>query len=138
MTAVPTTILTPAGTTEVDATVDGGRVLLTPADLPSALGWELKPEGLCQGDRCVPVRDRDALLDGDRIDAVAVAELLGSRTMLDADAEVLAVSVARTERALALRDRTAPDFELPDLDGVAARLSDWRGRRRLLVAFASW
>ena len=135
---MPTTILTPAGTTAVDATVDGGRVLLAPADLPSALGWELKPEGLCQGDRCVPVRDRDALLDGDRIDAVAVAELLGSRTMLDADAEVLAVSVARTERALALRDRTAPDFELPDLDGVAARLSDWRGRRRLLVAFASW
>ncbi len=132
------TVLTPEGAGNVDATIDAGRVLLPSDQLDAALGWELKPEGLCRGDRCIPVRDRDALIDGDRIDAVAVAALLGSRTLLDERAGVLAVSVARSDRALALRDRTAPDFELPDLDGVPARLSDWRGRRRLLVAFASW
>ena len=131
-------VLRPDGTADVDATIDGGRVLLDPAHLGDALGWELKPEGLCRGDRCVPVRDRDTVAPGDLVDAAAAADLLGCRTMFDADAGVIAVSVAGGDRALALRDRAAPDFELPHLDGATARLSDWRGRRRLLVAFASW
>jgi hypothetical protein len=31
-----------------------------------------------------------------------------------------------------------PDFALPDLDGNPRRLSDWRGKRVLLLHFASW
>ena len=41
----------------VDADVSDGRILLDVAQLPGALGWELKPEGLCRDDVCVPVRD---------------------------------------------------------------------------------
>ena len=47
--------------TDRDATVggwrDGERLLVRAADLPAATGWERKPEGLCRGDECVPVRD---------------------------------------------------------------------------------
>lgn len=31
-----------------------------------------------------------------------------------------------------------PDFALPDLDGKTVRLSDFRGKRVALVAWASW
>ncbi|HSY78461.1 MAG TPA: redoxin domain-containing protein [Verrucomicrobiae bacterium] len=32
----------------------------------------------------------------------------------------------------------APDFELPDLDGKLHRLSDYRGKKVFLLAWASW
>ncbi|MGI9659669.1 MAG: peroxiredoxin family protein [Gaiellaceae bacterium] len=32
----------------------------------------------------------------------------------------------------------APDFALPDLDGVEHRLSDFRGRKVILLSWASW
>ncbi len=31
-----------------------------------------------------------------------------------------------------------PDFELPILDGEIARLSDYRGKKVVLIHFASW
>jgi peroxiredoxin len=32
----------------------------------------------------------------------------------------------------------APDFTLPDLEGALHSLSDHRGKKRLLIAWASW
>ena len=34
--------------------------------------------------------------------------------------------------------RLAPDFTLPDLHGTDHDFQQWQGRKRLLVAFASW
>ena len=61
------------------AFVDGGdRLLVAAADLEQATGWVLKPEGLCRGDVCVPVRDRTSLVDdAGRIDIAAFATALG-------------------------------------------------------------
>ena len=41
--------------------------------LAAHTGWTLKPEGLCRGEMCVPVRDRAALGDADGIDLAAFA-----------------------------------------------------------------
>ena len=48
----------------VTGTTDGDRFLVDPAAFHDALGWELKPEGLCRGDVCVPVADPGALTVG--------------------------------------------------------------------------
>ena len=70
----------------VDADVTDGRILVDVAQLPGALGRELKPEGLCRGDVRAPVRDRAELFSGDRLDLEAVGAALGTRVAVDADA----------------------------------------------------
>jgi peroxiredoxin len=42
------------------------------------------------------------------------------------------------ERTAALACLEAPDFVLPDLAGRVHRLSDYRGKKVLLVTWASW
>ena len=125
-------------TTTVDGQIDGARVLVSPSSLTTALGWTLKPEGLCRDDVCVPVRDRDALRSGDLLDVAAVASALGRQSVVDPGAGLVAVALGTEQRRAALQMLVAPDFELPDLDGTPHRLSEWRGRKRLLHAFSSW
>jgi len=122
----------------VDATVDGDRILLDARALPAAIGWEWKPDGLCRGAVCVPVRDRERLLVGDRVDVGAVAAALGRPAVIDAPAGLAAIALDAETRADTLRGRHAPAFRLRDLDGVEHDFTEWRGRKRLLVAFASW
>jgi hypothetical protein len=132
------TVLTPGEQIEVDADVDDGSVLVGPEALDAALGWRLEPEGLCRGDVCVPAGDDSGVRRGDRVDLVATTALLGCASLLDAEASVLAVGVPRDDRRRALQGREAPDFTLPDLDGVERSLEAYRDHKRLLVAFASW
>jgi len=133
----PVTVITDAVAT-VDGDVDGTHVLVAPSSLPAAIGWELKPEGLCRDDVCVPVRDREALLAGDALDLSAVAGALGRPFVVDADARVAAMALPSEERRRALRDHVAPPFTLPDLDGRPHSLAEWRGRKKLLFAFSTW
>lgn len=122
----------------VDVTVSDGRLLVDPAQLPAALGWELKPEGLCRDDMCVPVRDPSVLSVGDQLDLAAVSTALGRPIVVDADARLAAVALDAEARRQALDDLVAPPFALADLDGNLHTLHEWRGRKKLLSAFASW
>ena len=122
----------------VDASIEAGAVLVDPALLPDAIGWTLKHEGLCREDTCVPVRDRNALFAGDRVDLAAVAAALGRPVVVDAGAGLVAMALPGESRRGALSDLIAPSFDLPDLDGRMHRLEEWRGSKKLLVAFASW
>jgi hypothetical protein len=67
-----------------------------------------------------------------------LARLLGRPLVVDADERVAAFGASAYERAEALRSGIAPDFEIPDVDGVLHRLSDYRGRKIVLYAYASW
>ena len=120
----------------IDATVRDGRVLLTPETIRDALGWSLEERGLCRGDECVPVRDRDALVGSEGIDLEALARTLDRPLALDEGVAALAASSA--ERSARLQTLEAPDFTLPDLDGKMHSLRDHRGKKVLLVAYASW
>ena len=103
----------------------------------SALGWTLKPEGLCQDDTCVIVPDRSALVSDDGVDLAVLGDLLDRPVAIDTDAGLAAIGAPRAIRRQAL-DLQAPDFSLPDLDGGLTALSDHRSKKRLLVAFSSW
>jgi hypothetical protein len=123
-------------TVEAD-TVDE-RVLIQRERLPEAIGWELKAEGLCRDDVCVPVRDVAALQVGDRLDLAAVATALGRPAVVDAGAAMAAIALPAEQRRRALESLEAPPFVLDDLDGASHQLGEWRGSKKLLVAFASW
>ena len=133
----PITVITDAVVT-VDGDVDATRVLIAPSSLPAAIGWELKPEGLCRDDVCVPVRDRGALLAAGALDLSAGAGALGRPFVVDADARVAAMALPSEERHRALRDHVAPPFTLPDLEGTSHSLEEWRDRKKLLFAFSTW
>lgn len=122
---------------EVDATIDAGRVLLAPSAL-GALGWELHPEGLCREGLCIPVPADAALETSDGVDLAALARVLDRPLAVDIDEGAAYIGVAAGDRQRALRSLVAPDFELPDLTGRVHRLSDHRGKKVLLVAYASW
>jgi hypothetical protein len=132
------TVISESGASEVDAVVDGERVLVSRDALASSLGWELKPQGLCRGDVCVPASGR-LEPDGDgRVDLVAAAALLQLPALVDGDARAVVVGVSAEDRRRALQGRRLPDIALPDLDGVVQRVDRWSGKKKLLVAFASW
>ncbi len=120
----------------VDA--DRGSFLVDVGELPHALGWELKPHGLCQANSCVPVSDREALVVGDRLDLSAVAALLGRPSVVDLDSGLMAVALSAELRRQALEDLRAPAFELPDVDGTLHQLNEWAGKKKALVTFSSW
>lgn len=134
-TVTVTVITTDACTT--DARRDGDRLLVPVDRLADATGWELKPEGLCQGDVCIPVRDRSRLVDGDLIDLGGLGQALHQRSVIDAAEAVAAFSLVGP--ASPIGDALdAPDFTIADLAGEPVSLSDYDGRKKLLLAFASW
>jgi hypothetical protein len=123
---------------EVEGTVGGDAIHLTPEGLARALGWEVKPRGLCRGDACVPVRDVAALVRTDGIDVVALARLLDRPLAIEAAEGIAVLGASAGHRAARLASLEAPDFTLPDLDGGLHSLHAQRGRKTLLVAWASW
>jgi hypothetical protein len=122
----------------VAARVVADRVCLTPEALRDALGLELKPEGLCVGPACYPVRDPHRLAGADGIDLAECAATLGRPLAVDLGARAAYLGASAADRGARLRSLEAPDFTLPDLDGRLHSLSSYRGKKVLLVAHASW
>ena len=115
----------------------GARILLDASSMSSLTGWELKPEGLCRGDVCVPVRDPELTVDG-AIDAARFAAALGRPAVVDAAAGVVAIGEPSSERRGPIEAGLAPDFTLPQLDGRSFTFSSLGRRKKLLLAWSSW
>jgi hypothetical protein len=107
------------------------RLEITPAELERRTGWEIKPEGACKGDRCVPLPD-----GGERLDVRVLAERLGMALVEDEGHGVWALGPESGGRALGSAE--APDITLPDRHGKEHSLRDLRGMKVLLLAWASW
>jgi hypothetical protein len=124
------------------AKAEGDNLWLSNADLTSASGWELKPEGACMGDVCIPLPPAHApefVRDSGReFNLTALARHLGQPVVHDDKNGVWYFGEAAAPRRATLASLEAPDFELPDLDGKLHRLSDYRGKKVLLAAWASW
>jgi hypothetical protein len=135
------TLLTELGEHVVRGAEASGEALWCEArEAQEATGWEAKPEGLCRGPICVPVpagRERE-FVQGGRVNLAALWRHLGQPAVHSARGDVWVLAESARARATALASLEAPDVALPDATGRLHRLSDYRGKKVLLVTWASW
>jgi hypothetical protein len=117
---------------------DGDALRTAVADLATATGWELKPEGLCRGSVCVPLRDGALARDG-VLDLHAFAAALRAPFVVDEVAGIAVLGTSVAERAAERAGmRVAPEQRLLDLDGNVHHWSELGRKKKLLTAWASW
>ena len=104
------------------------------ATLERETGWAVKPVGACREDVCVPLPA--GTLTGDRVDLAAFADRLGMPVAHDAEHGIWSLGPQAGGKAMTTVQ--APDLVLPTLDGEPFALSSLRGRKVLIVSWASW
>jgi hypothetical protein len=126
------------------AEADGESLWVTLPDLTATTGWQLKPEGVCKDEICVPVPGaRRAALIRDQqamrfFNLTEFARLIEQPYARDKRHAVWYFGPAGWEWKTRLESTVAPDFELPDLSGRMHRLSELRGKKVFLLFWASW
>jgi len=111
------------------------QLALTPEDLRRLTGWELKAEGACKGDICVPLPGTEVGADG-MVDVRRFAEHMGMPLVTDDQHGVSALGPQAGGRVL--DDLALPEIVLPDFEGNPFDVASLRGRKVLLLAWASW
>lgn len=123
------------------AQAQGDDLWMSTRELQAATGWELRPQGLCRDERCVPIppaRREQFLRPGDMVNLAALARQLGQPVVHDDSHALWFFGESAETRRDTLASLKAPDFTLPDIDGKPHSLSDYRGRKVLLLSWASW
>jgi hypothetical protein len=110
------TIVDDGRPTTIPVETSDGRVRVSARAAAEALGWRLA---------------------GD-VDLDELGAALGRPVAVDREERAAYAGIAAAERARVLTSLRAPDFTLPDLGGRAHSLATHRGRKVLLVAYASW
>jgi hypothetical protein len=102
-------------------------------DLPRINQFELKPQGACRGDMCIPV-SKD-LRNGPWFNLSGFARHVHQVGV--ADSGVWSFGEMPVVRGDFYRARIAPDFAVPDRAGRVVHLSDFRGKKVLVITWAS-
>jgi hypothetical protein len=113
-------------------------------ELTRVNGFELKPEGACLDAICVPVQqDRDSDIFVTRqgkpwFNVTELAARIQQPYVVDSEADVWSFGAVPAQRQSFIRDAVAPDFTLPDWQGNTSSLSDFKGKKVMLLTWASW
>lgn len=118
----------------------GDSLLISPDDLSGINGFELKPEGACLNDLCIPLK-KDMLVEQNGrqwFNLTAFAELLEQPFVADTEARVWSFAEMPTKRESTMVNAMAPDFEVTDRNGNVVRMADLKGKKALIVTWSSW
>jgi hypothetical protein len=105
-------------------------------DLPRINDFEVKPQGACRADLCVPI-PKD-MARGEWFNLSAFARKMNETVVADTDARAWSFGEIPTLSGSYLNSRMAPDFVAPDRKGRAVHLTDFRGKKALVITWASW
>ena len=114
--------------------VEAGDLWIKPADLPRINEFVIKPQGACREDICIPLPK--ALKRNGWINLCGFARKLKQSVVNEGS--VWSFGELPLLRNGFLESRVAPDFAIKDRAGKTVRLTDFRGRKILLLSWASW
>ena len=130
---------------EVTALIVGSSDLwITTSDLTRATRFVIKPQGVCRDELCFPLpKSRTAEFVSTKgattwFNLSNFARLIKQSFVTDQKNNVWYFGVRAEEQNGYLASLEAPNFTLPDLNGKPHSLADFRGKKVLLVTWASW
>ena len=110
---------------------------IDPDEFTARTGWTVKPEGACKAEVCVPLPGAVMGADG-RLDAQVIAERLGMPLVADEANRLWSLGPETAVTGRALTTAVSPDLTLPTATGEPFSLASLRGKKVVLVAWASW
>ena len=121
---------------------DPNDLWVAPHDLTRVNGFELKPEGACLDEICVPVKqdeDSDIFITREEKKWFNVAELARKLNQpFVHDGDVWSFGAIPVVRQSFTRQHMAPGFSISDRQGNPVSLSDYKDMKVLLLTWASW
>ena len=131
--------------TEVSVAPESSSDLWIPTgDLMRATRFVIKPQGVCRDEVCFPLpKNRKAEFISKKgatiwFNLSEFAKLIKQPFVTDQKNGVWYFGARAAERNGYLASLEAPNFTLPDLNGKLHSLADFRGKKTLLVTWASW
>jgi len=112
----------------------GSDLWVRAADLPRINDFTVKPQGACREDVCIPISKE--LKSGEWFNLTGFARRTGESFV--SDTNVWSFGEIPDMGGRYLSSRMAPDFAVPDRQGKIVHLSDFRGKKVLVITWASW
>jgi hypothetical protein len=113
---------------------EGDSLWVQSKDLPRINEFEVKPQGACRADVCIPLAKN--LKSGEWFNLTGFANKIGETVVKDEN--VYSFGEIPVLRGSFYNSRIAPDFAVPDRQGRVVHLSDFRGKKALILTWASW
>ena len=131
--------------TQVSASPNSSNDLwITTNDLARATRFVIKPQGVCRDELCFPLPKKRLAEFVSKKDATTwfnlteFARLIKQSFVVDQKNSVWYFGAREAEQNSYINSLEAPNFTLPDLNGKLHSLADFRGKKVLLVTWASW
>lgn len=124
--------------------LNSDNLWITLEDLKRSTGFVVKPQGICRGELCFPIpkaRRAAFLSKQGRVTWFNLSEfarLTKQPAAMDKENAVWYFGPRPAVQNGYVESLIAPDFTLPDMNGQKHSLSDYRGKKVLLITWASW
>lgn len=121
-----------------------GDLWVTLADLKRATGFVVKPQGICRDELCFPIpkgrKDAFLIKQGKTtwFNLSEFARLVRQPAAFDSEQAAWYFGPRAEQQNAYIDSLEAPNFTLPDVNGKPHSLSDFRGKKVLLITWASW
>ena len=137
------TILANDKTTQITSLKNKESLWIKSTELKAATGFELKKSGACYDplNICIPLLEEGFIQqekENTWLNMSMLATKLGQACIANEDKTVWSLGLIPEVRKAMLETSIAPNFEMEDIHGDLVRLADCRGKKVLIVTWATW